>query len=195
MKQGHRVRIATHEDFRSFVTENKLEFYNIGGDPKELMSYMVRSKHPIMRIRVCDFRLIGVTDPGLMPGFESLTNGDIGRKRKMLGEILCGCWDACTQSDPEESQPFVADAIISNPPAFAHVHCAEALGIPLQMSFSGYSKRVWNIRHSHCKFEAMPWSPTTSFPHPLVKILRSNAEEGLTNYLSYAVAELMTWQG
>jgi sterol 3beta-glucosyltransferase len=139
LRQGHRVRIATHEDFRSFVTENKLEFYNIGGDPKELMSYMVRSKHPVMGTWFYAFRLIGVTDPGLMPGFESLKNGDIGRKRKMLGEILSGCWDACTQSDPKDSRPFVADAIISNPPAFAHIHCAEALGIPLQMSFSEYS--------------------------------------------------------
>jgi sterol 3beta-glucosyltransferase len=44
-KQGHRVRIATHETFRSFITENNLEFFNIGGDPKELMSYMVRSEY------------------------------------------------------------------------------------------------------------------------------------------------------
>lgn len=26
-------------------------------------------------------------DPGLIPGMESLTNGDIGRKRKMLTEV------------------------------------------------------------------------------------------------------------
>jgi hypothetical protein len=41
----------------------------------------------------------------------------------------------------------------------------------------------------------MPWSPTTAFPHPLVNISRSNAEPGLTNYLSYGLAEMMTWQG
>jgi hypothetical protein len=28
-------------------------------------------------------------DPGLIPGIESLTNGDIGKKRKMLKEVLC----------------------------------------------------------------------------------------------------------
>lgn len=44
VRQGHRVRIATHETFRSFVSESNLEFFNIGGDPKELMSYMVRSE-------------------------------------------------------------------------------------------------------------------------------------------------------
>lgn len=155
---GHTIRIATHETFRSFVKKAGLRFFNIGGDPEELMSYMVRN-------------------PGLMPGFESLTNGDIGRKRKMAGEFLDGCWKACYEPDDDDAQGFAADAIISNPPAFAHIHCAEALGIPLQLSFT------------------MPWCPTTSFPHPLVNISQSNAEKGLTNVLSYALAELMTWQG
>jgi sterol 3beta-glucosyltransferase len=54
----------------------------------------------------------------------------------MLGEMLTGCWGACTQADPSNPKGFVADAIISNPPAFAHVHCAEALGVPLQLTFS-----------------------------------------------------------
>lgn len=42
-RDGHRIRIATHETFREFVTSHGLEFFNIGGDPKELMSYMVKS--------------------------------------------------------------------------------------------------------------------------------------------------------
>lgn len=40
---GHRVRIATHETFRKMVRDAGLEFQSIGGDPAELMSYMVRS--------------------------------------------------------------------------------------------------------------------------------------------------------
>jgi hypothetical protein len=35
-RYGHRVRIATHNTFESFVKESNLEFYPIGGDPKEL---------------------------------------------------------------------------------------------------------------------------------------------------------------
>ncbi|RDB19239.1 Sterol 3-beta-glucosyltransferase UGT80A2 [Hypsizygus marmoreus] len=158
LKDGHRIRIATHETFRSFVTDAGLEFFDIGGDPQDLMSYMVKN-------------------PGLMPGMESLTNGDIGRKRKMLAEMINGCWLSCHASCPKTGRTFAADAIISNPPSFAHVHCAEALGIPLLLSFT------------------MPWSPTTAFPHPLVNIKQSNAESGLTNYLSYAMADLLTWQG
>lgn len=32
-------------------------------------------------------------------------------------------------------RPFVADAIISNPVTYAHIHCAEALGVPLHLMF------------------------------------------------------------
>ena len=42
-EDGHRIRIATHETFRSFVKDAGFEFFCIGGDPKELMSYMVKS--------------------------------------------------------------------------------------------------------------------------------------------------------
>ncbi|KAJ7700822.1 glycosyltransferase family 1 protein [Mycena rosella] len=158
LADGHRVRIASHETFRTFVNDAGLEFFNIGGNPQDLMSYMVKN-------------------PGLMPGMSSLTNGDIGRKRQMLTEMINGCWLACHSPCQETGRTFAADAIISNPPAFAHVHCAEALGIPLLLSFT------------------MPWSPTAAFPHPLVNIKSSNAENGLTNYLSYALADIMTWQG
>ncbi|KAG8934417.1 hypothetical protein FRC01_003090 [Tulasnella sp. 417] len=143
---GHRVRIATHETFRKMVRDAGQEFQSIGGDPAELMSYMVRN-------------------PGLLPGTESLLNGDIPKKRKMLTEILNGCWKACIHADEESGTPFAADAIISNPPAFAHIHCAEALGIPLHLSFT----------------------------MPCLK--SSNAEGGLGNYFSYAMADLIQWQG
>ncbi|WVQ83693.1 hypothetical protein IAT38_005837 [Cryptococcus sp. DSM 104549] len=172
---SHHVRIATHSDFKDFVLEGNgrlkgkkgkngenleghISFYDVGGNPKELMAYMVKN-------------------PGLMPGMASLTNGDIASKRKMTAEMLEGFYKSTYSPDPETGEPFAADAIISNPPAFAHVHVAEALGLPLLMSFT------------------MPWSPTTSFNHPLVNIKQSNAEKGLTNYLSFALAEMLTWQG
>ena len=133
-KHGHRVRIATHDIFRDFVTKSGLEFYPIGGDPNELMAYMVKT-------------------PGLIPSMSTLAAGEISRKRKMVYEMLQGCWKSCIYPDPGsvERRPFVADAIIANPPSFAHVHCAQALGIPLHMMFT------------------MPWTATKSYPHPLGK--------------------------
>jgi hypothetical protein len=133
-KSGHRVRIATHDVFRDFVTKSGLEFYPIGGDPNELMAYMVKT-------------------PGLIPSMDTIAAGEISKKRKMVHDMLQGCWRSCIHPDPDsvEQKPFVADAIIANPPSFAHVHCAQALGIPLHMMFT------------------MPWTATKSFPHPLGK--------------------------
>lgn len=37
-RSGHRVRLATHDTFKSFVTDAKLEFFPIGGDPAALMA-------------------------------------------------------------------------------------------------------------------------------------------------------------
>lgn len=119
-----------------------------------------------------------------MPGFESLTNGDISSKRRMVGVMLDGFARSCSEPDPASGAPFAADVIISNPPSFAHIHIAEALGLPLIISFS----------QSSCATKltsAMPWSPTSLFSHPLVNVQRSNAGESVTNYLSYALADTL----
>ncbi|KAI1740451.1 hypothetical protein F4680DRAFT_118973 [Xylaria scruposa] len=180
---GHRVRVATHSTFQKFVEENGLEFFNIGGDPAELMAFMVKN-------------------PGLMPGLDALKNGEIAKRRKGIEEIVIGCWRSCIETGdglgpaPRFSRkdedvpsntipvmgdlrhkPFVADVIIANPPSFAHIHVAEKLGIPLHLMFT------------------MPWSPTRAFPQPLANIQSSNTDPVTTNYLSYAMVEMMTWQG
>jgi len=177
---NHRVRLATHPVFKTFVEENGLEFFSLGGDPSELMAFMVKN-------------------PGLMPGFDTLRNGDVGKRRKDIGEMIRGAWRSCFEtgdgsgveasdksmgdftSDDGSSfasgRPFVADAIIANPPSFAHIHCAEKLGIPLHMMFT------------------MPWSPTQSFPHPLANIQSTDTDATMANFMSYALVDMLTWQG
>jgi hypothetical protein len=165
---GHRVRLATHPNFRIFVQENGLEFFSIGGDPSKLMAFMVKN-------------------PGLMPGVRSMMSGDVSQRRRDVAEYIQGCWRSCyqagdgmtdeTSTNSPEPRPFVADCIIANPPSFAHIHCAEKLGVPLHIMFT------------------MPYSPTQAFPHPLTNITSSNADPQLTNYMSYAMIEVLTWQG
>ncbi|KAH6677700.1 hypothetical protein B0J14DRAFT_536407 [Halenospora varia] len=157
-KYGHRVRIATHNTFEEFVLKHGLEFYPIGGDPEELMAYMVKN-------------------PGLIPSMKSLKQGEIQRKRLMVAEMLQGCWNSCIEPDPKSGAPFVADAIIANPPSFAHVHCAQALGIPVHLMFT------------------MPWSNTRAFPHPLANLKHAGKDLTTANYISYSVVEWMAWQG
>ncbi|KAF8201061.1 sterol glucosyltransferase [Mycena galopus ATCC 62051] len=157
-KHGHRVRLATHDVFKDFVRTSGLEFYPIGGDPAELMAYMVKN-------------------PGLIPSMKSLRGGDIQQKRKMVMEMLEGCWRSCVEPDIVSKDPFVAEAIIANPPSFAHIHCAQVLGIPVHLMFT------------------MPWSSTRAFSHPLANLKYTSTDPGLANYMSYGIVEFLTWQG
>jgi UDP:flavonoid glycosyltransferase YjiC (YdhE family) len=162
-KYGHRVRLATHPTFREFVQENGIEFFSIGGDPSRLMAFMVKN-------------------PSLVPGLRTLFSGEISQRRKDVSEYIQGCWRSCyragdgTPGSENTSAPFVADAIIANPPSFAHIHCAEKLGVPLHIMFT------------------MPYSPTQAFPHPLANIQSSNLDPRLTNYVSYAMIDVLVWQ-
>ncbi|KLP20409.1 putative sterol glucosyltransferase [Fusarium fujikuroi] len=159
-RHGHRVRLATHGQFDKFVRESGLEFFSIGGDPAELMAYMVKN-------------------PGLFPSMKTLRGGEIQRKRKMVDEMLHKCWSSCIEPDELTGRPFVADAIIANPPSFAHIHCAQALGIPLHLMFT------------------MPWTSTREFCHPLANLKANGSDMSATaaNYVSYSLVEWMTWQG
>ncbi|CAF3768930.1 unnamed protein product [Rotaria sordida] len=155
---GHRVRLATHETFRSFVRGNGLEFYPLAGDPADLMSFMVKNA-------------------GIIPSMNSIIEGDIEKQRRSLTDILASTWQACIADDDETKAPFIAEAIIANPPSFGHIHCAEKLEIPLHIMFT------------------MPWSPTTAFPHPLSHIHSSIRPKDKINLYSYDVVEMLTWTG
>lgn len=122
--------MATHGVFQKFVEQNGLEFFNIGGDPVELMAFVVKN-------------------PGLVPSVDSVTSGEIAKRRREMKEILIGCWRSCFEAgdgtgpamkagDGRQNRdtPFIADAIVANPPSSAHVHLAEKMGIPLHIMFT-----------------------------------------------------------
>lgn len=162
--QGHRVRLATHAMYRPLVVEEAgLEFYPLGGDPLKLSAYMVKTAG-----RVFPFKL---------PDHQEMTK-DVPEQRAMLSEIILSTWPACTAPDPEDplKRGFRADAIISNPPVYGHVHCAEALNVPLHIMFP------------------QPWSPTKAFPHPLSG-LPYHGHWCKENYYSYLVVDKFLWLG
>lgn len=130
-----------------------------------------------------------VKNPGLLPSMESVRAGDIGKRRKEMSEMFEGTWRSCIEAgdglsgrrpaiDVDNTEDlFIADVIIANPPSMGHIHCAEKLGIPLHMVFT------------------MPWSPTKSFHHPLAAMEYGDADRSMANYFSFAMMELLTWQG
>ncbi|XP_061970009.1 sterol 3-beta-glucosyltransferase UGT80A2-like isoform X1 [Populus nigra] len=110
---GHRVRLATHSNFKEFVETAGLEFFPLGGDPKVLAGYMVKNK-------------------GFLPSGPS----EISVQRNQIKEIIYSLLPACKEPDIDSGVPFKADAIIANPPAYGHTHVAEALKVPLHIFFT-----------------------------------------------------------
>ncbi|KAG2760141.1 Sterol 3-beta-glucosyltransferase [Phytophthora cactorum] len=136
-EDGHRVRLATHAVYRDFVMSHGIEFYPLGGDPKELAAYMVKTGGNLIPMKI-----------------KTLTE-DVPRNMQMINEIVLSTWPAVSEADPDgegpgvPGPPFRAQAIIANPVSYGHVHVAERLGVPLHIMFP------------------QPWVPTMAFPHPL----------------------------
>ncbi|KAK3990665.1 hypothetical protein QBC44DRAFT_341776 [Cladorrhinum sp. PSN332] len=180
---------AQNEAAQKPKKDSGLEFFSVGGDPSELMSFMVKN-------------------PGMIPTLSTIKSGDISKRRQAMATMFKGFWRACINATDDEMDsrnlkmmgardPFVADAIIANPPSFAHVHCAEALGIPLHLMFT------------------FPYTPTQAFPHPLARIKggqmsglekgsggggnngggEQQQQQGYANWISYPLVEMMVWQG
>ena len=160
LAERHRVRLATHREFRPMVERAGLEFYPLEGNPHEMMEYIVK------------------TGGSIIPTHLDQLWEDVPKKRTMIAQILASTWRACTEADPERPDlpSFRADLIVANPPSYGHIHCAEALHIPLHMIFT------------------MPWSATCRFPHPFAQIDHS-ALHPVENFFSYGVVDLVVWTG
>ncbi|CAN0830368.1 Sterol 3-beta-glucosyltransferase UGT80A2 [Linum grandiflorum] len=112
-EDGHRVRLATHSNFKDFVLDAGLEFFPLGGDSKLLAKFMVKNK-------------------GFLPSDPS----DLPIQRQQMREIIFSLSAACTDPDPDTKVRFKAEAIIANPPTYGHTHIAEALKVPLHVMFT-----------------------------------------------------------
>lgn len=56
MNEGHRCRIATHDEFKDWIEEHGIEFRSIGGDPGELMVYIDSDSRTFelwINLRIC----------------------------------------------------------------------------------------------------------------------------------------------
>ncbi|POM79814.1 Sterol 3-beta-glucosyltransferase, partial [Phytophthora palmivora] len=130
-QDGHRVRLATHAIYRDFVTSYGVEFYPLGGDPKELAAYMVK------------------TGGHLIPTKMETLQKDVPRNMQMIDEILHSTWPAVSAADPEgggpgvKGKPFRAQAIISNPVTYGHIHVAERLGKRNYLSYKLVDLLMW----------------------------------------------------
>lgn len=100
---------------------------------------------------------------------SSLRGGEINSKRRMVEEMLDGCWNWCLELDTLTYKPFVADAIIANPPSFPHIHCAQTVGTRGHLMVT------------------MPWSSARAFPHLLARLKTLQGDKGVANYVSYGV--------
>lgn len=155
-REGHRVRVATHDVHRGTVESRGLEFYPMAGDPKVLSSWMVQTGGSIWG---------EAKNPQLLP-----------EKTKVVRKITRSAWPAATAADPDdaEARPFVADAIIANPPVSGHIHVAEALGVPCHIMFP------------------QPWYyGTKEFPHPMSGF--DYVKGRGRNYDSYEIFEALSW--
>lgn len=133
MKEGHRVTIATHEEYADWIKSHGIGHRSAGGDPGALMKLSVENKVRVFILYVCIFSQTDNPCKMLSPQFfkESITFVSTSPKssffvclncilqfRPWLDQLLLDAWAACHD----------ADVLCESPSAFAGVHIAEALG-------------------------------------------------------------------
>jgi len=156
-RDGHRVRLATHVAWSSLVKSSGLEYFALAGDPHMLTQHHVQNQ--------------GVGGTGFSG--PDVKNDGVKMRHQVLREVLVSCWEACTAKGAN-GMKFQADAILANPVAFGHAHCAEKLNVPLHIYFT------------------MPWHATSAFPHPMAptdRLPENSVLTGPINLLTHYVAE------
>ena len=130
-RHGHVTRIVTHSDLREPVEKAGLRFFPLGGNAKRMAGW-----GPAFSLDPVIFTKLALNPATTL-------------KLLACRDMIHGCLKACTLPDPNDSasEPWHADVIMANPMCLGHIHCAEALGIPLHMFFPN------------------PWVATRDYPH------------------------------
>lgn len=166
--QGHRVRVASNERFRSEIMLRGLEFYPLAGAPESVQDFAKFVHESQNAARAATSGRLGT---GAIQAFK---------------ELIYSLWPAAYGSDPQggganiPGRHFRADSLLWHPLLLGHVHVAERLGIPLQCA------------------SLDPLSPTYCFPHPLSSIngieptIRTLCQ---SNLMTYGVVDTTLWHG
>ncbi|PWY64607.1 UDP-Glycosyltransferase/glycogen phosphorylase [Aspergillus eucalypticola CBS 122712] len=156
-RDSHRVRIAAAASCEYLVRSQGLDFFAITYDHElPLSMHNISDAHPSDEAQA---RL-----------------QYLRRVQQSYYEVYHRCWRACIAPFKGDHRPFLADAIIANPMARAHIHCAERLSIPLHI------------------MSALPQTPTKAFAHPHAWISPyDGVDQSTSNVLSYAIVEESTW--
>ena len=158
---GQRVRIATHPCHQDLVERAGMDFYSVGGNPNE-------------------FAQAFTENPNVL---QSLCTGELSSMRNRFRKMIDSYWHSSydnrfqmgveTTEKRVDQRPFIADAIVSNTPTLAHVHCSEKLQVPLLL------------------ISTQPTVPTSDFPHVFTWTRPSFKAGVVWSQLSYIVVELM----
>jgi hypothetical protein len=121
---GHKVRIATHPAFKDFVQKDSgLEFFSVGGDPAELMAFMVKN-------------------PGMIPTMDTLKKGEVGRRRDQMAEMFEGFWRACINATDDEKD--VNNLKMMGEKAVSLILLLlSSMGVQSPGAFTGAGIRIW----------------------------------------------------
>ncbi|KAG8389107.1 hypothetical protein BUALT_Bualt02G0194900 [Buddleja alternifolia] len=216
---GHRVRLATHSNFKEFVLTSGLEFYPLGGDPKLLAELDLgaefnggdhndaalqrilqydpcSSSTSLKNVGISSHVFFGTGSPFFLPG---------ARYFIPLGVFILFGYPAdmvknkgFLPSGPSEipiQRNQMKDIIYSLLPA-----CKEAdmdSGIPFKADAIIANPPAYG--HTHVAealqipihiFFTMPWTPTSEFPHPLSRVKQSAGYR-----LSYQIVDSLIWLG
>ena len=169
-RYGHVTRICTHSDLRGAVEQAGLRFYPLGGNAKQMAGW--GPSFSLVPKTLLKLALDPSTSKKLIV-CRAMVNGSLG---------------ACTEPDPLDpnGEPFHADVIMANPMCLGHIHCAEALGVPLHLFFPN------------------PWVATKDYPHSFSGwSYPSRATPGVgigyewikksANFLSYRLVDGVLW--